>query len=56
LKLPSHIKTSDVFDVRHLIPYHGDSTRKDDANSRASLPSPGGTDATHMEEDFFTNT
>jgi hypothetical protein len=32
-----------------LIPYHGDSTSKDDANSGTSSPSPGGTDAKHME-------
>ncbi|GKE20230.1 hypothetical protein Tco_1431742, partial [Tanacetum coccineum] len=26
LKLPSHIRCSDVFNVKHLIPYHGDSS------------------------------
>ena len=42
LKLPSHIKTSDVFNAHHLIPYHGDSSSEDDANSRTSSLSLGG--------------
>lgn len=33
LKLPSHIHTADVFNVRHLIPYHGDSSDDDLPNS-----------------------
>jgi hypothetical protein len=33
LKLPSHIKTSDVFNVKHLVPFIGDSS-DEDANSR----------------------
>ncbi|GKD60537.1 hypothetical protein Tco_1298046, partial [Tanacetum coccineum] len=29
LKLPSHIRCSDVFNVKHLIPYHGDFSDDD---------------------------
>ena len=39
LKLPSHIRTVDVFNVKHLIPYMGDLSSGDDdaANSRANF-------------------
>jgi hypothetical protein len=33
LKLPSHIKTSDVFNVKHLVPFIEDSSQED-SNSR----------------------
>ncbi|GKC97135.1 putative reverse transcriptase domain-containing protein, partial [Tanacetum coccineum] len=37
-KLPSHIRCSDVFNVKHLIPYHGDSSDDDFAmNSRMNF-------------------
>ncbi|GJU20386.1 putative reverse transcriptase domain-containing protein [Tanacetum coccineum] len=43
LKLPSHIRCSDVFNVKHLIPYHGDSFDDDLAmNSRTNFVYPGG--------------
>ncbi|GKE59740.1 hypothetical protein Tco_1510107, partial [Tanacetum coccineum] len=43
LKLPSHIRCSDVFNVKHLIPYHGDSSDDDLAmNSRTNFVYPGG--------------
>ncbi|GKB02931.1 putative reverse transcriptase domain-containing protein [Tanacetum coccineum] len=29
LKLPSHIRCSDVFNVKHFLPYHGDSSNDD---------------------------
>ena len=46
LKLPSHILTSDVFNVKHLIPYVGDSLDEDDVgNLRANFSHPGGNDA-----------
>ena len=35
LKLPSHIKTSDVFNIKHLVPFIDDSS-KEDTNSRAN--------------------
>jgi hypothetical protein len=41
LKLPSHIKTSNVFNVKHLVPYTGDSS-DDDANSCEYSPTRGG--------------
>ncbi|GKC71708.1 hypothetical protein Tco_1117591 [Tanacetum coccineum] len=33
LKLPSHIQCSDVFNVKHLLPYHGDSSGEDSVGS-----------------------
>ena len=35
LKLPSHIKTLDVFNVKHLVPFIEDSS-EEDTNSRAN--------------------
>ena len=31
LKLPSHIRTVDIFNVKHLLPYFGDSSNEDGA-------------------------
>ena len=47
LKLPSHIRTTDVFNVKHVPPYMGDSSSggNDVANSRANFLHPGGNDA-----------
>ncbi len=46
LKLPSHLNTSYVFNVKHLIPYKGDPfENKDDDNSRSSFLRLGETDA-----------
>lgn len=44
LKLPSHIRTADVFNVKHLIPFHDDSS-EDDQTSRTNSFQPGGNDA-----------
>ncbi|GJU78179.1 putative reverse transcriptase domain-containing protein [Tanacetum coccineum] len=45
LELPSHIRCSDVFNVKHLIPYHGDSSDDDlSMNSRTNFVYPGGND------------
>ncbi|KAJ8615537.1 hypothetical protein MRB53_034909 [Persea americana] len=52
LKLPSHFKTSDLFNVKHLIPYVGDFSDDDFANSRANSFQPRGTDAMPIEEDL----
>ena len=30
LKLPSHIHTTDVFNAKHLVPFHGDSSSEDE--------------------------
>nr|GEU37485.1 transposon Ty3-I Gag-Pol polyprotein [Tanacetum cinerariifolium] len=41
LKLPSHIRCSDVFNVKHLLPYHGNSSYKDSVgNSRTNFVYP----------------
>ncbi|KAJ9558407.1 hypothetical protein OSB04_013021 [Centaurea solstitialis] len=43
LKLPSHIRCADVFNVKHLLPYHGDSSDDEVArNSRSNFVHPGG--------------
>ncbi|GKA52180.1 putative nucleotidyltransferase, ribonuclease H, partial [Tanacetum coccineum] len=45
LKLPSHIRCSDVFIVKHLLPYHGDSSDEDSVgNSRMNFVYPRGND------------
>ncbi|PKI72482.1 hypothetical protein CRG98_007149 [Punica granatum] len=38
LKLPSHIRTTDVFNVKHLIPYTGDSSDDDDLRANSLRP------------------
>ena len=55
LKLPSHICTTDVFNVKHLTPYLGDSSfGEDDAgNLRASFLHPGGNDVIEKALDFL---
>lgn len=40
LKLPSHITTSDVFNVKHLVSYIGDLSTED-SNSRVNSLKPG---------------
>ncbi|GKE37844.1 hypothetical protein Tco_1461249, partial [Tanacetum coccineum] len=46
LKLPSHIRCFDVFNVKHLLPYHGDSFDDDlVVNLRENFVYPGGNDA-----------
>lgn len=42
LQLPSHIRTADVFNVKHLVPYYGYSS--DDDNLRANSIQPRGDD------------
>nr|GEU77556.1 putative reverse transcriptase domain-containing protein [Tanacetum cinerariifolium] len=43
LKLPSHIRCSDVFNVKYLLPYHGDSSDDDlVVNLRVNFVYPGG--------------
>nr|GEZ12308.1 putative reverse transcriptase domain-containing protein [Tanacetum cinerariifolium] len=45
LKLPSHIRCSDVFNVKHLLPYHGNSSDEDSVgNSRTNFVYLGGND------------
>ena len=52
LKLPSHIRTVNVFNVKHLIPYAGDSS--DDNNSRANSIHPGENDVGCIDEQACT--
>ncbi|GJQ99379.1 putative nucleotidyltransferase, ribonuclease H [Tanacetum coccineum] len=45
LKFPSHIRCFNIFNVKHLIPYHGDSSDNDLAmNSRTNFVYPEGND------------
>ena len=55
LKLPSHTNTSDVFNVKHLIPYRGDSSEEEEEvlNSRANSFQPGEEDADSKAEDYL---
>lgn len=48
LQLPSHIRTADVFNFKHLVPYYGDCS--DDDNSRVNSVKPRGNDAGRIEE------
>ncbi|PWA36447.1 hypothetical protein CTI12_AA599670 [Artemisia annua] len=48
LQLPSHVRTSDVFNVKHLVPFIGDSSDEDDA-----VPDSRGNDAVQFEEVFM---
>jgi hypothetical protein len=50
LRLPSHLKTSDVFNVKHLSPCFGDP-EDTHVNSRTSSFQPGATDAGGSESD-----
>ena len=43
LKLPSHIRTADVLNIKHLIPHAGDSSDND--NSRENYVQPKKNDA-----------
>jgi hypothetical protein len=40
LKLPSHIKTTDVYNIKHIVPFIDDSS-EEDTKSRANSPQPG---------------
>ncbi|GJS16820.1 putative nucleotidyltransferase, ribonuclease H [Tanacetum coccineum] len=52
LKLPSHIRCSDVFNVKYLLPYHGDSSDDDLVmNLRANFIYPWGNDAGPSDEE-----
>nr|GEY13770.1 hypothetical protein [Tanacetum cinerariifolium] len=44
LKLPSHIRCSDAFNVKHLLPYHGNYSDEDSVGSRMNFVYPGGND------------
>ena len=51
LRLPSNIRIADVFNVKHLIPYAGDSS--DDDHSRANSVYPGENDADEIAIRFM---
>ena len=51
LRLPSHIKTADVSNVKHLIPYASDSS--DDDYSRANFIYPGENNADEIAIRFM---
>jgi hypothetical protein len=48
LQLPSHLRTSDVFNVQHLRPYHGDPLHDGNANSGSSSLQPREDDGDKM--------
>ena len=51
LKLPSHLRTTDVFNIKHLIPFTDDSS--DDANSMANPVQPGKNDVEEIAIRFM---
>ncbi|KAF7130340.1 hypothetical protein RHSIM_Rhsim10G0033500 [Rhododendron simsii] len=53
LQLPSHIRTSNVFNVKHLFPYHGDNSDDEPANSRSNSFQPREDDADHIAEEYM---
>ena len=55
LKLPSHIRTANVFNIKYLVPYVGDSSSGDDdaENSRVNFIHPGGNDVEQKGIDFL---
>ena len=53
LNLPSHIRTSDVFNVKHLVLFHGDSDEDEHLNSKANFPQPSEDDADHVAFSFM---
>ena len=55
LKLPSHVRTVDVFNVKHLIPYVGYSSSRDDdaTNLRANCLYPRGNDVEQKWIEFL---
>jgi hypothetical protein len=55
LKLPSHIKTSNVFNIKHLVPFTGDSS-DDDVNLRANSVQPREDDVDHNAWDYMRKT
>jgi hypothetical protein len=52
LKLPSHIKTSDLFNVKHLVPFIEDSS-EEDANSRTNSLQPREEDVDQIASEFM---
>ncbi|CAL9005520.1 unnamed protein product, partial [Prunus brigantina] len=52
LKLPSHVRTSDVFNVKYLVPFHG-SNSDDDPNSRANFCQPREDDAVSLSNTYM---
>ncbi|GFS29747.1 hypothetical protein Acr_00g0008180 [Actinidia rufa] len=54
LKLPSHVNTSDVYNVKHLMPYRGDSSEEEEVlNSRANSFQSGEDDVDSKAEDYL---
>ncbi|PWA59494.1 ribonuclease H-like domain-containing protein [Artemisia annua] len=56
LRLPNHIHIADIFNVKHLVPFAGDSSSEDDdvvPDSRSNLLYPGGNDAVQFGEEFI---
>ena len=54
LKLPSHVRTVDVFNVKHLIPFSVDSSNDDVVpNSRSNFLSHRGNDADQITLAFM---
>ncbi|VVA35112.1 PREDICTED: Transposon [Prunus dulcis] len=53
LKLPRHIRTTDVFNVKHLFSYHGDSSDEEDLNAGTNSSQPREDDAACIAHNFL---
>ncbi|KAH0987937.1 hypothetical protein GBA52_015114 [Prunus armeniaca] len=53
LKISSHLRTADVFNVKDFFLYHGDSSDKEDLNLRTNSSKPGEDDATCIAQNFL---
>ena len=55
LKLPSHIRTADVFNVKHLVPFRGDLSSEDDdlPNSWLNSSQPGEDDVDRLASSYL---
>lgn len=53
LKLPSHLRTSDVFNVKHLIPYVNDSSDDKASNSMTEFFQPRENDVDVLAMDYL---
>ncbi|VVA19669.1 Hypothetical predicted protein [Prunus dulcis] len=53
LKLPSHLRTADVFNVKHRFHYHGDSSDEEDLNSGTNSSQPRDDNAARITHNFL---
>ena len=57
LRLLGHIRTADIFNVKHLVPYNGNSALEDEGvlNLRPNSEQPGENDTMNYEWNFMNH-